>query len=71
MFSKIYHVVEKTVANLSKVFIDLLRLLHVLTTYLTLSNYTWMLCEGSYLHFLLTMPFIEADIRLQIFSFSQ
>ena len=38
------------------------RLLHVVTTYLTLSNYTWMLCEGSYLHFLLTMPFIEADI---------
>ena len=27
MFSKIYHVVEKTVANLSKTFIDLLRLL--------------------------------------------
>ena len=26
MFSKIYHVVEKTVANLFKVFIDLLRL---------------------------------------------
>ena len=27
MFSNIYHVVEKTVANLSKTFIDLLRLL--------------------------------------------
>ena len=42
------------------------RLLHVLTTYLTISNYTWMLCEGAYLHCLLTIPFIEEEMLIKI-----
>ena len=35
------------------------RMLHVITTYFTLSTYTWMLCEGAYIHILLVAPFLD------------
>ena len=35
------------------------RALHVITTYFTLTTYTWMLCEGAYIYTILVAPFID------------
>ena len=41
------------------------RVTHVVTTYFTMTNYAWMLCEGAFLHFLLVLPFLEEEILIK------
>ena len=38
------------------------RVLHVLTTYLMLTTYFWMLCEGAYLRMILVKTFIKEEL---------
>ncbi|KAK9701848.1 7 transmembrane receptor (Secretin family) [Popillia japonica] len=41
------------------------RLLHIILTYFLLSNYSWMLCEGLYLHTVLVSAFISEVLLLR------
>ena len=41
------------------------RVSHVVTTYFTMTNYAWMLCEGAFLHFLLVLPFLEEELLVK------
>lgn len=42
------------------------RILHVVTTYFTLTTYFWMLCEGAYLHLLLVNISIVDRYKVQL-----
>ncbi|XP_041365641.1 calcitonin receptor-like [Gigantopelta aegis] len=42
------------------------RVLHVVTQYITLCNYCWMLCEGFYLHTIIVLTFTKEKMLLWI-----